>query len=166
MRIGTFALVVALALAALPMPAPAQVPSGPLSIHVEAVLGEPITVGDRTVFPVNGTAVLTSLLVEGESDMAGDIALGFSEQSHISFDSIYRLSGGPLTEVVTVLCTGTVDDRGTGSGRCAMSGLGSGEEGPAGPVGEGAWAGSIGIQARTLVVDMHLHVVCPRCAAR
>src|SRR5262249_57506963 len=64
------ALVVALPLAVLSSPAPAQVPSGPLTIHVEAVL-EPIRVKVvRTVFSVNGTAGLAGL-IEGQSEVSG-----------------------------------------------------------------------------------------------
>src|SRR5262245_17259201 len=74
MRLGIVALVVALALNVLSSSALAQVPSGPLSIHVEAVLGEPTSVGVvRTVFPVNGTADLTSELVAGRFDVSGQV---------------------------------------------------------------------------------------------
>jgi len=139
MRIGTVALVVALALAALPTPAPAQVPSGPLSIHVEAVLGEPTIVGGRTVFPFNGTAILTSVLVEGESDVHSVLpTLAINEDpSDIKpalFTSYYgmELSGGPLIEAVHVVCTGMVDEAGNGTGRCAISGEFE---------GAGTWAG-------------------------
>jgi len=164
MRLGTVALIVALALAA-PTPAPAQVPSGPLSIHVEAVLGEPTTVGVSMVFPLNGTAILSQLIV-GESGVSGDIRLPFptplaSDEQLLKLVPVkfsLELPRGPLIEPAKVVCTGMVDDAGNGSGRCASSG-----DFP----GEGAWSGQIDFQApRFLTLTMFLHVVCPRCASR
>src|SRR5215510_1838506 len=140
MRLGTVAIVVALALAVLAPPAPAQVPAGPLSIRVEAVLGEPTTVGVRTVFSVNGTAVLTGL-VEGESDAVG-LLLGMTLGPSSLIDS-YDFSGGPLIEPVHVACTAKVDDAGNGSGQCVGTGQFD---------GRGMWAGRIDTRARSLVV--------------
>jgi hypothetical protein len=165
MRLGTVALIVALALSVLSTPAPAQVASGPLRIDVKAVLGEPTTVGDRTVFLFNGTAVLRSVLAEGESDVGGSATVQNEDlpkvpgqplgSGTIGLDA--KLSGGPLTQVTKMFCTGHVDDAGTGSGRCAISGE---------LTGEGAWSGQIDVDARSLTLTMFSHVVCPRCASR
>lgn len=145
-----------IAFAILPAQAAAQVPSGPLSIHVEAVLEEPTSVGAHTVSPFNGTAMLTSRLVEGESEIVGTVPV--LPQS--SFDMPGwkgHLSGGPLTQRVEIVCSGTVDDDGNGSGRCASSGEFA---------GAGTWAGRIDVETRSLILDIYLQVVCQRCAPR
>jgi len=148
------ALVAALALSVLSTPVPAQVPSGPLTIQVAANLGEPITVGVHTVFPVNGTALLTGL-VAGESDVVG-LSLGKTLGPSPFIDS-YDLSGGPLTEVTTVVCTGTLDDAGNGAGHCASTGQFD---------GRGTWAGRTDTQAHSLTLTIYLLVVCPHCVPR
>ena len=73
MRLGLVAPIITLALAAFPMAVPAQAPPVPLSIHVEAVLGEPTSVGRGMVFAFNGTATLTSPQFNGETDVVGSI---------------------------------------------------------------------------------------------
>jgi hypothetical protein len=151
MRLGTVALVIALALVALPTPAPAQVPSGPLSIHVEADLGAPTTVGARMVFLFNGTAVLTSRLLEGGQSSLPTTGL------FLSSGQLADYRAGQGEGLWTVVCTGKLDDGGNGSGRCAISGEFD---------GGGTWAGRIDVEARSLVVDMHLQVVCLRCTSR
>ncbi len=162
MRIGTVALVVALALSILSTPAPAQVLSGSLEIHVKAVLGEATSMGARTVIQFNGTAFLISPLIEGgESEEPGNgayvyntipVTEGQTGTRGFGVDSPSLLIGN-----TTVVCTGIVDDAGNGSGRCASSGEFE---------GDGAWAGRFDIQARSLILDMHLQVVCLRCAPR
>ena len=160
MRLGLVAPIITLALAAFPMAVPAQAPPVPLSIHVEAVLGEPTSVGARMTFSFNGKAVLAGL-IEGESDVHGQWH-PFLPAHPINDDNIpptpdydeLDLSRGPLIEAVQILCTGTMDSAGNGSGRCASSGE---------VEGHGTWAGRI---ERSLVVDIYLQVVCPRCVTR
>ena len=164
MRFRMVAPVVALALVVLAPPAVAQVPAGPLSIHVEAVLGEPTTVGNHTVLPFSGTAILRSSppLVDGESDVDGVTHIVFAEGENfpnpgsIWFDRL-DVSGGPLINAVQVLCTELIDRAGNGSGRCASSGE---------VEGTGTWAGRLDGETRSPVLDIHLQVVCPRCVPR
>jgi hypothetical protein len=150
MRLEMVVLVVVLALAAFSTPAPAQVPSEPLSIHVEAVLGEPTGVGDLTVSTFRGTAVLTSPLVEGESEVNGIRFISIENNTGLYID----INEDGITPLDKVRCTGMVDEAGNGSGRCASSGEFE---------GEGTWAGRIDVDGRSLVVDIYLQVVCPRC---
>ena len=153
MRLGTVALVVALSLAVLAPPTPAQVPSGPLSIHVEAVLKEQGTVGTRRVFSFTGTAIFTSSLVEGESDVSG----GVDVIQAADMPWTWSLHRGDETLDENGFCFGTLDDAGNGTGRCASSGEFK---------GHGTWAGRIDVEGRSLVVDIYLQVVCPRCVPR
>src|SRR5262245_1837572 len=153
MRLGPVALVVAVTLAALPTPAPAQVPSGPLTIHVEAVLGETTTVGPvRTRFPVNGTADLTSELVAGRFDVSG---VGQVEVADMAWTWSMHRADEAFDE--SGFCFGTLDNAGNGTGRCASFGEFE---------GHGTWAGRIDVEGRSLVVDIYLQVVCPRCVPR
>src|SRR5262245_9896583 len=146
---------VVLALAIYPQP-----PPRPRTIPFESFLGEPTSLLTRMSFSFNGKAVLAGL-IEGESDVHGQWH-PFLPAHPINDDNIpptpdydeLDLSRGPLIEAVQILCTGTMDSAGNGSGRCASSGE---------VEGHGTWAGRI---ERSLVVDIYLQVVCPRCVTR
>ena len=158
MRHGMVALVVALALAISPTPAPA-VTSGPLSIHVEAGLEEPTSVGARAVFLLNGMAILTGPVDVVLTVIGPFILLEPFSPSAPNINSSYdfSLEGGRLSDPVHVRCTGKVDDAGTGSGRCASTGQFD---------GRGTWAGRTDTQAHSLTLTIYLLVVCPHCVPR
>src|SRR5262249_58706532 len=158
MRLGLVALVVALALAVLAPAAPAQAPSGPLAIHMEASLGAPFGVGIVTGFLLNGTAVLTSPQLEGGSATAVVTgAASLAENFNLRAGEVWINAPGSLIGLIALAFTGTLDDTGNGSGRCVSSGDFE---------GAGTWTGRIDVEARSLVLDIHLRVVCPRCASR
>src|SRR5262245_61761958 len=155
--IQAIALVV-LAFAIVSTPAVAQVPQGPLSIHVEATLGETTTVGNRAVTTLSGMAILAGL-INGEvvCDPFSSVGVGVTAPPPEPVFVNLLLSGAALANPANLVCTGFVDREGIGSGRCASSG---------GFEGAGTWAGRIGTEARTLVHDIHLQVVCQSCVRR